>query len=288
MNAEVKNVTIKSECLSVEISTSGAELSSVKLFGKERLWQGDPAFWTGRAPILFPVCGTLKNDCYEYGGKRYEMKRHGFARRFAFKVESVQSDRAVLVLEANDETKKQYPFDFLLRVEYKAIGSKLCVGYEIKNRGDEDMWAFIGSHESYLLDDVLEKYRLVFENDERFLSRTPTKDGLVDDSVDDFGSGKVLCLNDRLFDCDTVILAGISSRKVSLCKGDKPVAAISFDAENLLVWTKVGAPYVCIEPWLNLPDEADCSGNILDKKGISIVKSGESFFNEHEIEYFEV
>ena len=54
-------ITIKNEALTVDISTIGAEMQSVReADGTERLWQGDPAFSAGRAPVMFPVCGGLK------------------------------------------------------------------------------------------------------------------------------------------------------------------------------------------------------------------------------------
>ena len=74
-------ITIKSDALTVVISSRGAELQSIRdSQGFERMWQGDPAYWTGRAPILFPVAGGLRDDCYTMDGERYEMPKHGFVR----------------------------------------------------------------------------------------------------------------------------------------------------------------------------------------------------------------
>ena len=67
-------VTLQNGILEVTISSKGAELQSIRdTNGVERLWQGDPAFWTGRAPILFPVAGGFREDAYELDGKRYPM-----------------------------------------------------------------------------------------------------------------------------------------------------------------------------------------------------------------------
>ena len=71
-------VTIRNEYLTVDISTLGAQMQSIRdADGIERLWQGDPAFWAGRAPILFPMAGGLREDCYYLNGERYEMPKHG-------------------------------------------------------------------------------------------------------------------------------------------------------------------------------------------------------------------
>ena len=67
-------VTLKNEELTVKISTLGAEIQSIEdKNGVERLWQGDPAIWKGRAPILFPVAGGFKDDGYELDGQWYGM-----------------------------------------------------------------------------------------------------------------------------------------------------------------------------------------------------------------------
>ena len=53
-------IEIKNERLTAVFSTHGAELQSLRdQNGVERIWQGDPAFWTGHAPVLFPVAGGM-------------------------------------------------------------------------------------------------------------------------------------------------------------------------------------------------------------------------------------
>ena len=49
--------TIGGELLTVQISSLGAELVSVRYQGKERLWQNENGGWAGHAPILFPYAG---------------------------------------------------------------------------------------------------------------------------------------------------------------------------------------------------------------------------------------
>lgn len=58
----------------IQVSTKGAELQSLIANGKEYLWQGDPAFWGRRAPILFPIVGRLADDTLRIEGKKYTMK----------------------------------------------------------------------------------------------------------------------------------------------------------------------------------------------------------------------
>jgi galactose mutarotase-like enzyme len=64
--------TISSGHLKATISTRGAELQCLTDSGRrDLLWNGDPAFWQGRAPILFPVTGLPDGGCYRLDGTRY-------------------------------------------------------------------------------------------------------------------------------------------------------------------------------------------------------------------------
>ena len=60
---------------------------------------GDPAFWTGRAPLLFPIVGRADGGVYRLDGKEYALPQHGFARRQAFALVEHASDRAVFRLD---------------------------------------------------------------------------------------------------------------------------------------------------------------------------------------------
>ena len=62
--------TIHNDALTVTIDGLGAQLMSITAAdGTEYLWNGDPAYWAGRAPNLFPYVGRLTNDRYTYGGE---------------------------------------------------------------------------------------------------------------------------------------------------------------------------------------------------------------------------
>ena len=61
-------VNLKNNVMSVKISEKGAEMRQIVVNGENRLWSGDPAFWDGTAPVLFPVCGGLPDDKFTYKG----------------------------------------------------------------------------------------------------------------------------------------------------------------------------------------------------------------------------
>ncbi len=49
--------TLQNRHAKIKVNDFGAELSSVVIDGKERLWQNSDGTWNEHAPLLFPVCG---------------------------------------------------------------------------------------------------------------------------------------------------------------------------------------------------------------------------------------
>ena len=51
-------IELKNDKISAALKTMGAELTSLKdTEGTEYLWQGNPDYWSGQAPVLFPIIG---------------------------------------------------------------------------------------------------------------------------------------------------------------------------------------------------------------------------------------
>ena len=89
--------TIHNSDMTVTIDGLGAQLQSITAAGgTEYLWSGDPAYWSSRAPILFPYVGRLTDDTYTCDGRAYQMTRHGFARRTEFSVLTQGKDHITL------------------------------------------------------------------------------------------------------------------------------------------------------------------------------------------------
>ncbi|MBQ7364519.1 MAG: aldose 1-epimerase family protein, partial [Clostridia bacterium] len=148
--------TISNNCLVVTISDLGAELQSIKSSdGKEYLWQGDAEFWGRRSPILFPFVGAEVNDTYRYDGKSYHMPQHGFARDEEFTFVEKEGSRIVFSLESSEKTRENYPFDFLLTVEYSLLNNELHVKWTVANRTEGVMYYAIGAHPAFNLPEDL-------------------------------------------------------------------------------------------------------------------------------------
>ena len=55
-------IELENDELTVQFKQLGGALSSIKdKDGVEYLWQGDTTYWSGQAPVLFPICGSLRN-----------------------------------------------------------------------------------------------------------------------------------------------------------------------------------------------------------------------------------
>lgn len=249
--------TIKNEKVSVTLESVGAEIISVVMDGKERVWQNETGEWAGHGPMLFPVCGHCG---VTVNGVSYPISAHGFSRKIDFTLENSGTDFVTLTLKANEETKKQYPFDFVFRVTYALKENTLSVIYDVENPASTPLYFACGGHESYALDYDLDAYELVFEKEEKLVHCEHNEAGYLIDEYCDFGTHTVYPLPlERLTKSATVIFKNVASRKVRLQeKNGKPLCELTFEGfENLLLWRAMRAKYICIEPWTNLPDIAD-------------------------------
>ena len=282
-----KNVKITNDILEVTISTLGAELTSVKKCGKELLWQRDKNFWNRQAPVLFPICGGLKDDSFTYKGKKYSMLKHGFAKNCDFSIEYSDKEKAVLLLESNAETKSFYPFDFEFRAVFSLIDSKLKIDYVIKNLTDGDMYFSVGSHEGYACAGGIEEWSIVFDKTEDLYSNT-VECGLLSENKLLIGKNiNVLPLKYDYFTVDALVLLDLKSRKLTL-RNEKTAQKIEVDFDGfpyLLIWTMQDAGFICIEPWCGLPDFVGESLDFSQKRGILHLKKAEEAFRTHSITF---
>jgi len=275
--------TIRNQALTVVISTLGAELQSVKdANGVERLWQGDPKFWASRAPILFPVAGGFREDCYELDGKRYPMPKHGFVRKLEWQLESAREDSATMMINQKDEG---FPFAYELRAIFTLEGASLKVTYQVDNKDDKPFWFSVGSHEAYATPEGFEHYEIVFDEEEK-LENYLLDGNLIRPKPVVLGQQThVLALKPDYFSVDALVLPTLKSRAVTL---RTPLHNREIRVEYpqhgvLMLWTKPGAGYLCIEPWCNAPDFVDADLHIDRKPGFMRLTPGETIARTHTI-----
>ena len=278
------NYILKNDLLEVTLSDHGAEIISVKRGSCEYIWQADPAYWAGQAPLLFPVCGRLFGFKYTYEGKTYEMGTHGFARSSVFEVVSISDDSITFSLDANDETRAYYPFEFRFTVSYTLTGNALSSQIKITNTGNKTLPATFGCHPGFnvpLEGGNFEDYYLEFSKD-----CTPNELMFTDTC---FNTGKKrayplidsrkLPLKHSLFDIDGVFMDRIPD-SVTL-KSDLSKRSVTFkypDFPYIGLWHKPqsDAPYVCIEPWCGLPSYDGVVEDIMNRNDMYHILSGKT------------
>lgn len=270
-----------------EVETLGGELVSCRDgAGVEYLWQGDPAYWSGRNPLLFPIVGALKDGRIAVNGKEYEMPQHGFARRQEFTVLDHGEGWAELELRENGATLAQYPFPFRLKVRQELTAEGFASAFTVENTGTDPMPFCLGGHTAFncplMPGDRFEDYMICFSERETCGALVPAG-GLLDRvrTVPFLKESCTLPLKYDYFDtADTLIFEGLKSTVVSLeHRGTRWGVRVRFaDFPILALWTKPNAraPYLCIEPWHGCPAEAGEGAEFAQKAHCIILEPGQS------------
>lgn len=279
-------ISLKNDRLSLSVDTLGAQMMSLTAGDTEYLWQGDPKYWSDRAPTLFPFIGRLWDGRYCYRGKTYEMGIHGFAAQSEFVLKEQGSDFVVLRLRSGKATRAMYPFDFTFDITYRLKGNSLEVTYSVRNESNDTMPFGVGGHPGFRVPvgegERFEDYCLEFSSPCRpdrvgftsdvFLSGMDTPFPLED--------GKRLSLTHDLFDDDAIIWKNMA-REITL-KSPKHSIRVSYPRMAYLGiwhWPKTDAPYVCIEPWSSLPARQDVVEDFACKSDLIHLLPGATYEN---------
>lgn len=278
-------VTLKNERVTLEIEKRGAQICKMTVNGKDVLWSGDPAWWAGIAPVLFPICGGVRDDTYTFDGNTYAMPKHGYARFRDFTVER-QNEQTVTFLHTSDaETKAMYPFDYELRITYTLQDAGVAITYDVTNTSDGEMLFSIGSHEGYACPAGIENYDIVFETPQTLRSHFVEGSLLSRKTVTVLENGTVLPLKESYFTVDALVFKNIGFDSCVLRnRQDGKEIHVSFpDCKYLLLWQKQGAPYICIEPWCGIPSFVDEKQDLRVKEGLIALPAGETATRTHTI-----
>lgn len=273
------NTTIKNNTLSAVINAKGAELFSLQdKNSKEFMWEGNPEFWGKHSPVLFPIVGTLKNNTYVYDDVTYHLPRHGFARDMVFEMIEHSDNKTVFALYSSVETKKVYPFDFELKISYTLLDNKLVICYQINNKNNFEMPFAIGAHPAFALPNDFEDYSLEFEHPENLTSFELENDLLSNKTNSIILEKNQLPLTYSLFEKDAMIFKDLKSRTITILDKNNPFLRVDFNGfENLGLWTKPNAPFICIEPWLGYSDTIKSTGKLIDKEAIHFIAPKKEF-----------
>lgn len=277
-------IEITSGALTARINPRGAELWSLTdADGREHMTVADPAFWTGHAPLLFPIVGALNSGRFRIGERDYAMAKHGFARTSQFDVVESGADRALFRLTGSVRTRAAYPFAFALDLEFRIADATLAITATVTNPGDAALPFSFGFHPAFAWPlpggAPKDAHRVVFEQVEPapirridqasgLLLAEPQASPVIDDT---------LAPTPGLFEPDALIWDRLASRALTFGAPGGVWIDLSFpDTPMLGIWQKPGANYLCLEPWQGIADPVGYTGDFRDKPGVVELPPGES------------
>jgi galactose mutarotase-like enzyme len=272
------------------IARRGAEATAWTVGGVELLWPSDPAIWSQVSPILYPVVGWTR-DGARVGGRHYPLRLHGFASGEDFSVETASGAFARLTLRDNARTRALYPFAFAFAVEYRLANAALEITLEVANPGNEPApyacglhpgfrWPFAGAERAGAV--------VRFEKEEPALVPAIALGGLISPQKRAIPlEGKALPLNDELFDRDALCFLEPASRRLRFEQADGSAVEMDFSGFGLAaLWTRPGAPFLCLEAWTGYSDPEGFAGDLFEKPSMRMLAPGERARHQAVYRYF--
>ncbi len=281
---------LENEYIRLECMEDGGQIKH--LFDKEKnielMYQGDQG-WSGRNPSLFPIVGNTYSKEYQIDGKTYAMKNHGLI-RYAICKEKKEGETLIFSFDSNEETLKQYPFDFHYEIQYRLEKKKVKISYVIQNTGHRDMPFSFGLHPAFRIPlyekESFEDYVLCFEHSEKAQQllfdetfEKPSK--WVDTDIEAWH------LNYEDIDTyKTMIFKGFTSSFVTMKYKEEERFKVHFaHYPYLAIWTHPNhSEFLCIEPWYGHADFDPNHDSFYQREGTQILAPKESFMPSYEIE----
>ena len=292
-------VILENDDLIVKIKEEGAELTSVmdRKSDYEFIWQGDEKYWGRQAPVLFPIVGKLKDNQYEYQGKIYQMSQHGFARDKVFTLEEKNANSALFSLTYDQESLKQYPFEFKLFIRYLLHGNNLTIDYEVVNLSDlETMYYSIGGHPAFNVSQIEREKKKDFDQvyfeiypNQAYKKIPISEEGYTQlHDVEQVESKRQQLKHDD-FKEDALVYE-ISSQSEVILRDESENVEIRLKPNRMDyfgIWSPYPkqAPFICLEPWTGYADNEKASGKFKEKNEISFLDVNEKMNHEYTISF---
>lgn len=220
---EPKEFVLQAGDTVVKIIREGALVTSFEV-GEHKVFMPDQEYpdngkRRGGNPLLFPNAGPLTE---EDTGK-LQLPQHGFARDREWTVEDYNPDdrTMTLSLSTDDETRKQFPYDFELRTRITVAEGRLTQELEIVNNSEEEMPVAPGFHPYFNI---------------------PAEDKPnISTNIDGFDPPSYDWKTPLVFDRQNPITLTINEGTIEIQSSD--------EFRKALVWSEPERPQVCIEPW---------------------------------------
>jgi galactose mutarotase-like enzyme len=226
----------------------GCQLRGEELFYLDKSTFEDPsANIRGGNPVLFPICGPLKDSTYTWEGLDYNMGQHGVARNAAWEVVGTSEDgeaSVTLRLRANETTLAAYPFDFELVFTYALVDGELQTRQQYRNLGEGGPMPFYAGFHPYFA--VQGSKDIAYDTDAtRYIDYNDDLVKPYAGSVDLEPMKESFCLLDA------------QRSDISFPNGSGSRVRLTYDPifKYVVIWTLKDRPFVCVEPWMAQPLE---------------------------------
>jgi galactose mutarotase-like enzyme len=125
----------------------------------------------------------------------------------------------------------------------------------------------IGAHPAFSLPGKFEDYNLQLK-DER-LEYNLLQNDLISNQTNVLAVvNNVVPLKYELFENDALIFKSLQSRYLTIFKNQTHLRVHYSGFPHLGIWTKINAPFLCIEPWFGYSDSVESTGNLMEKEGV--------------------
>lgn len=278
--------TIQTELLNVTLDSAGAGITSIKRDGIEYLWQADPKYWSGQAPVMFPICGCLRDGkATLLNGKTVQLSRHGFARNRDFIVKNVSENEVTYELVSDEETLKAYPFPFIFQMNYKVEDNHLFINHIVTNTGDETMPYFVGGHPAFFCPakegEKFEDYVVEMETAEYANCPTISDSGVLleEERTVRFNNTSILPAQHDLFYHDALCLEYPKSNYAILRHKDSEhgVRVDFAEFDFFQIWSSANdGPFIALEPWTGTATTSAEDDIFEHKRGVKLLEPGKT------------
>lgn len=271
---------IENEYLFLEVKSEGAEMTHLIVKNPERefLYQPLDSGWNRQAPHLFPIIGKLIDNEYVYKQKTYQMGQHGFLRDQTLTLVDRSDNHLRFQFMSNQETRKMYPFDFKIWVEYRLLKKGLKISYTVENFGDESMFFSVGSHPGFLLNLNKESTVTLIPKRKQTIYQYFNEEGLISDAKPVDNKSFVIDRTSNLN--DTYIYDNVE--KIVLKNDEMSIEIRCRQMDYLAIWSSLDSTteklshMVCVEPWLGMPDCTFSNQQLNKKKAITELRPQET------------
>ena len=273
--------TIRNQLLTLTVESKGAELWDLRRTAAPQeplLWDGDPAFWPRRAPVLFPWCGRVEDNWFEDRGRRFErLPQHGFNRDMEHTLTHLGEDTVAFRLDWPGDEEK-FPWSFTFETRHTLRENRVetvCTG---TNTSDRPMPAQLGFHAGlrcpFTPGKAYSDYGIRFQRPEARMGARLPREG----SQEDF-----FPLDGHTFDQDSICFPGLKSQWLQVEERDTG-RYLRVDTEGFpytLIWSPAGCrSFVCIEPWSGFVGPGH---DLAQRPGAVVLQPGESLSRTHVI-----